>query len=116
MASAVTGAKGVYDALDVLRACGKMAAEDDVHVMVGAEERSAVARAQRRRNRAWRTGTNAGETRASKDSIVVVHGIPFQTIIDMARAQQVNLSTIGTHGRTGLPHVLLGSVAKKCYA
>jgi nucleotide-binding universal stress UspA family protein len=45
--------------------------------------------------------------------IVVVHGVPFQAIIDTAKALQVNLIIMGTHGRTGLSHVLLGSVAEK---
>ena len=45
--------------------------------------------------------------------IVVVHGAPFQEIIDTAKARQVDLIVMGTHGRTGLPHVLLGSVAER---
>ena len=45
--------------------------------------------------------------------IVVVHGIPFHEIIETARTRQVDLIIMGTHGRTGLHHVLLGSVAEK---
>jgi nucleotide-binding universal stress UspA family protein len=45
--------------------------------------------------------------------IVVVHGVPFQEILDTAKARQVDLIIMGTHGRTGLAHVLLGSVAEK---
>ena len=45
--------------------------------------------------------------------IVVVHGTPFHEIIETAKARQVDLIIMGTHGRTGLPHVLLGSVAEK---
>jgi nucleotide-binding universal stress UspA family protein len=43
----------------------------------------------------------------------VVHGIPFQEIITTATAHHVDLIIMGTHGRTGLTHVLLGSVAEK---
>jgi nucleotide-binding universal stress UspA family protein len=45
--------------------------------------------------------------------IAVVQGVPFQEILDTAKARQVDLIIMGTHGRTGLSHVLLGSVAEK---
>jgi nucleotide-binding universal stress UspA family protein len=45
--------------------------------------------------------------------MLVVHGMPFQTIRDIASNQQVDLIIMGTHGRTGLQHVLLGSGAEK---
>jgi universal stress protein A len=44
---------------------------------------------------------------------IIVHGIPFQSIIDIAHEQNVNLIIMGTHGRTGLQHILMGSVAEK---
>jgi universal stress protein A len=45
--------------------------------------------------------------------IMAIHGVPFQSIIDLARDRQVDLIIMGTHGRTGLKHILLGSVAEK---
>lgn len=45
--------------------------------------------------------------------VMSVHGIPFQSIIDVARDKQVDMIIMGTHGRTGLKHILLGSVAEK---
>ena len=43
----------------------------------------------------------------------IVQGVPFQTILDTARDKGVDLIVMGTHGRTGLPHVLMGNVAEK---
>jgi nucleotide-binding universal stress UspA family protein len=45
--------------------------------------------------------------------MVVVHGVPFHEIVETAKTQQVALIVMGTHGRSGLQHVLLGSVAEK---
>jgi nucleotide-binding universal stress UspA family protein len=43
----------------------------------------------------------------------VVTGRPFMEIIRYARDKTIDLVVIGTHGRSGLHHVLLGSVAEK---
>ena len=43
----------------------------------------------------------------------IVPGVPFQVIIDTARTAHIDLIIMGTHGRTGLRHVLLGSVAER---
>jgi nucleotide-binding universal stress UspA family protein len=44
---------------------------------------------------------------------VIVEGAPFQMIIDTAKEKAVDLIVMGTHGRTGLTHVLMGSVAER---
>lgn len=44
---------------------------------------------------------------------VVVAGDPVSIMIHFARAQEVGLIIVGSHKRTGLAHVLLGSVAEK---
>jgi universal stress protein A len=44
--------------------------------------------------------------------ILLVRGTPTQTIVETAGEQGVDLIIMGTHGRTGLTHVLLGSVAE----
>ena len=41
------------------------------------------------------------------------HGAPFVQIVQYARDQKIDLIVLGTHGRTGLPHVFLGSVAER---
>jgi nucleotide-binding universal stress UspA family protein len=44
---------------------------------------------------------------------LIVQGVPFQTIVDTARDRDVDLIVMGTHGRTGLTHMFIGSVAEK---
>lgn len=39
-------------------------------------------------------------------------GMPAATIVDYAAAAGANLIVMGTHGRTGLAHLLMGSVAE----
>lgn len=39
-------------------------------------------------------------------------GLPVDSILDMARAQSIDMIVMGTHGRRGLSHTLFGSVAE----
>ena len=43
----------------------------------------------------------------------VVVGTPFMEIVRYSQDHQMDLIVMGTHGRTGLRHVLLGSVAER---
>ena len=45
--------------------------------------------------------------------IVILQGAPFQQIVDLASARQVDLIVMGTQGRTGLQRFVLGSVAER---
>jgi universal stress protein A len=40
-------------------------------------------------------------------------GVDFHEIIEYARTHQIDLIIMATHGRTGLAHALVGSVAEK---
>lgn len=44
---------------------------------------------------------------------VLASGTAHQTIVDVARKEKTDLIVMATHGRTGLSHVLLGSVAER---
>ncbi|MBM2833047.1 MAG: hypothetical protein HW406_208 [Candidatus Brocadiaceae bacterium] len=54
-----------------------------------------------------------GTTDVLEVETIVVKGVPFNEIINAATEISVDLIVIGTHGRTGIPHVMLGSVAEK---
>lgn len=43
----------------------------------------------------------------------VLVGQPFARILDTAAREQVSLIVLGTHGRTGLMHAIMGSVAER---
>ena len=43
----------------------------------------------------------------------IVNGIPFAEIIRVAREETADIIVIGTHGRSGLKHLLIGSSAER---
>jgi universal stress protein A len=43
----------------------------------------------------------------------VVNGAPYATILSQAREGRFDLIAMGTHGRTGVAHLVLGSVAER---
>jgi len=43
----------------------------------------------------------------------VATGSPARSIVAVARSEQCGLIVMGTHGRTGWPHLLVGSVAER---
>lgn len=51
---------------------------------------------------------------ARRVTTVLATGAPWHEIVELARRDPaIDLIAMGTHGRTGLKHVLLGSVAEK---
>jgi universal stress protein A len=43
----------------------------------------------------------------------VVVGIPYRKIVEVAEEEKADLLVMTTHGRTGLSHLVMGSVAEK---
>lgn len=43
----------------------------------------------------------------------ITEGSPYFEILEYCKANAIDLIVMGTHGRGGLPHLLLGSVAEK---
>ncbi len=44
---------------------------------------------------------------------IVVTGVPYEEIIRVASEKESSLIVIGTHGRTGLDHLIFGSTAER---
>ena len=53
------------------------------------------------------------ERKALHSESQIREGTPFVEIIKFAREAEIDLIVLGTHGRTGLSHMLMGSVAEK---
>jgi nucleotide-binding universal stress UspA family protein len=58
----------------------------------------------------------AARKRGVRARAVVLEGLPFEQIAREARRCRADLIVIGTHGRTGLARLLLGSVASRVLA
>jgi nucleotide-binding universal stress UspA family protein len=57
--------------------------------------------------------TDPGFDQASRVIRKIQTGTPFVEIVRYARDNDMDLIVMGTHGRTGLIHALMGSVAEK---
>ena len=65
---------------------------------------------------AWQEMNKWAEEVSSKVGDVeklIVRGAPFVEIIKTAREKKADMIVIGTHGRTGIDHILFGSTAEK---
>ena len=70
--------------------------------MVGTAERELAA---------WKT--EALGYGAAKVRTAFLHGAPWHEIVQLAKKEDADLIILGTHGRTGIRHALIGSVAEK---
>ncbi|SEW16387.1 Nucleotide-binding universal stress protein, UspA family [Halobacterium jilantaiense] len=106
---------------------GTIAAQFDatVHVVSVADERNRFespsaglageAWDERERERAEATTRETAAALPDEVSVetAVVDGIPHEAIVEYAESAGVDVVVMGTHGRTGLDHYLVGSVAEK---
>lgn len=58
--------------------------------------------------------TDLAEAKASANPEThLVEGVPYREIVRMSEELGADLIVLGTHGRTGIRHLLLGSVAER---
>ena len=66
---------------------------------------------------AWQGEMEARRRRVEESAVpvetLVTRGAAAQTIVETARGKGVDIIVMGTHGRTGLRHLLIGSVAER---
>ncbi|HKB72261.1 MAG TPA: universal stress protein [Thermoanaerobaculia bacterium] len=74
------------------------------------EMKAAVVRQARRKLAALVRRAEKGRVRARAE---LVEGIPHEEIPKSARKHRASLVVVGTHGRTGLARLLMGSVAAR---
>jgi universal stress protein A len=75
-------------------------------------EREARAGTQKELDRLRRAAQKAGV----RATTVVVEGFAADQIVRVAKARRVGLIVMGTHGRTGLSKIVMGSVATRVIA
>ena len=56
---------------------------------------------------------NRGSKHLQKIEPVLVHGLPVNRILEVAEKLDASMIVMGSQGRTGLPHLLLGSKAER---
>jgi nucleotide-binding universal stress UspA family protein len=79
-------------------------------VFTPAQEARLIAEFEKRLAVTQRAAESAGAQRVETR---LLHGQPSTAIVDAARSGQFDLIVMGTHGRTGIKHALLGSVAER---
>ena len=78
------------------------------HVPPGDTYRSAISSMKYLRDIACRLRPHVGKVRCH-----VAEGDPTDAILSFAHKENVDIIVMGTHGRTGLSRVMMGSVAEK---
>ena len=76
-----------------------------IHYLEDADQTLAMREAREATQRAF------AALKPAPSHALIRYGIPHQVIVETAAALSVNLVIMGTHGRSGLQRLLLGSVA-----
>ena len=58
---------------------------------------------------------NTRELAGLSATAIVKSGVPVQELSQLVRQENIDLAILGTHGRTGFKHLLMGSVAEELF-
>jgi len=61
----------------------------------------------------WNLSAKSCSVTYSNFETALTTGVPFEEILHMAKERAADLIVIGTHGRTGLDHLIFGSTAER---
>jgi len=92
------------EALEMARRCGS-----SLSVISVASSEAEVASAKDIVNKV----AQAAEREGVKAALVAATGTPYEAIVETSRQNAADLIVIGSHGRTGLSRLLMGSVAER---
>jgi nucleotide-binding universal stress UspA family protein len=65
------------------------------------------------RERLYQRVTDEDRSTLGATALVVQSDAPANEIVDYAKAHAIDLIVLGTHGRSGMAHLLIGSVAER---
>jgi nucleotide-binding universal stress UspA family protein len=82
------------------------------YAVAAPEAWAAVADTREERAKEYTERLNA-QLRSVKHEVLIGEGNIWEELSDVVKAKQIDLMVIGTHGRTGLGRVVLGSVAEE---
>lgn len=107
----------IREAINLAKACSSKLVAASI-VTTNLEFETVVPQVMEKDERAAREHLESVKSRAAKegidcDAIIRLSEEPFQDIIDLAEKNKINLIIVGTHGRTGLKRLMMGSVTAK---
>lgn len=94
-------------------ACHVLSAPPDLSSLLPERFRPAISDEDERSVRAALLARARSELGLELPEILVLHGAPYAEILHCAERVRASYIVVGSHGRTGLAHALLGSVAER---
>lgn len=99
--------KAIIEGLSIAKRCGS-----EVKAISVASKKDELGEAEEN----VKTVIDMGKNEGMEIEPIVASGTPYESIVTTAQDKNVDLIVVGTHGRTGLKRLILGSVAERVIA